>query len=100
MGNLEEHVFKAPRQVTRLREFYRTHITLVGDVVRTQARTKSVYRSRGVLVTGVDVYGSRRREEWLKQLPSGTKIRATRLYDHLACLLDQKKQAEADLLLD
>jgi hypothetical protein len=26
-------------------------------VVRTQARIKSVYRSRGVLVSGVDVYG-------------------------------------------
>jgi hypothetical protein len=73
-------------------------MTLVGDVVRTQARIKSAYRSRGVLVTGIDVYSSRRREEWLKQLPSGTKIRATRLYAHLDFLLDQKKQAEADLL--
>ena len=40
---------------------------LVGDVVRAQARIKSLYRSRGVLVTGLDVYGSRRREEWQKQ---------------------------------
>jgi hypothetical protein len=73
-------------------------MTLVTDVVRTQVRIKTVYRSRGVLVTGVDVYSSRRREEWLKQLPSSTKIRATRLYDQLDFLLNQKKQAEADLL--
>jgi transposase len=73
-------------------------MTLVSDVVRTQARIKSLYRSRGVLVTGIDVYSSRRREEWLKQLPSSTKIRATRLYAHLDFLLEQKKQAEADLL--
>ncbi len=98
VGNLDKYVFKAPRQFTRLREFSRTHMTLVTDVVRTQARIKSVYRSRGVLVTGVDVYGSRRREEWLKQLPSSSKIRATRLYAHLDFLLEQKKQAEADLL--
>jgi transposase len=98
VGNLDKHVFKAPRQFTRLREFSRTHMTLVGDVVRTQARIKSVYRSRGVLVTGIDVYGSRRRNEWLEQLPSSTQIRATRLYDHLDFLLGQKKQAEADLL--
>ncbi len=98
VGNLDKHVFKAPRQFTRLREFSRTHMTLVGDVVRTQARIKSVYRSRGVLVTGIDVYGSRRRNEWLEQLPSSTQIRATRLYDHLDFLLEQKKQAEADLL--
>jgi hypothetical protein len=73
-------------------------MTLVSDVVRTQARIKSVFRSRGVLVTGVDVYSSRRRKEWLKQLPATTEIRATRLYDHLDFLLEQKKQAEADLL--
>jgi len=98
VGNLDKYVFKAPRQFTQLREFSRTHMTLVTDVVRTQARIKSVYRSRGVLVTGVDVYRTRRREEWLKQLPSSTKIRATRLYDQLDFLLAQKKQAEADLL--
>jgi len=98
VGNLDKYVFKAPRQFTRLREFSRTHMTLVTDVVRTQARIKSVYRSRGVLVTGIDVYGSRRREEWLNQLPSSTKLRATRLYAHLDFLLEQKKQAEADLL--
>jgi transposase len=98
VGNLDKYVFKSPRQFTMLREFSRTHMTLVGDVVRSQARIKSVYRSRGVLVTGIDVYSSRRREEWLKQLPFSTKIRATRLYDQLDFLLDQKKQAEADLL--
>jgi transposase len=98
VGNLEKHVFKAPRQFSRLREFSRAHMTLVTDVVRTQARIKSVYRSRGVLVSGVDVYGARRREEWLAQLPSASRSRATRLYDHLDFLLDQKKQAEHDLL--
>jgi transposase len=98
VGNLDKVVFKAPRQFARLREFSRTHMTLVTDVVRTQARIKSVYRSRGVLVTGIDVYGPRRREEWLNQLPFSTKIRATRLYDHLDFLLEQKKQAEVDLL--
>ena len=47
---------------------------LASDVVRMQARIKSIYRSRGVLVTGIDVYTARRREEWLKQLPSNTQI--------------------------
>ncbi len=48
VGNLDKLGFKAPRQLTRLRELSRTHITLVGDVVRVQARIKSVYRSRGI----------------------------------------------------
>ena len=98
VGDLGKTVFKAPRQFTRLRELSRIHMTLVGDVVRVQARIKSVYRSRGVMVTGVDVYGSRRREQWQKQLCSSAQSRATRLYDHLDFLLEEKKQAEADLL--
>jgi transposase len=98
VGNLDKPVFKAPRQFTRLRELSRIHMTLVGDVVRVQSRIKSLYRSRGVLVTGVDVYSSRRREAWQKQLCSSAQTRATRLYAHLDFLLEQKKQAEADLL--
>jgi hypothetical protein len=34
-------------------------MTLVGNAVRAQARTRSIYRSRGVLVTGVDVHSLR-----------------------------------------
>ncbi len=98
VGNLDKPVFKAPRQFTRLRELSRIHMTLVTDVVRVQARIKSLYRSRGILVSGVNVYGVRHRVEWQQQLCSSAQARATRLYDHLDFLLDQKKQAEADLL--
>ncbi len=68
VGDLGKRVFKAPRQFTRLRELSRIHMTLVGDVVRAQARIKSLYRSRGILVSGVKVYSVRPREEWQKQL--------------------------------
>jgi transposase len=98
VGNLDKPVFKSPRQFTRLRELSRIHMTLVGDVVRGQSRIKSLYRSRGIFVTGVNVYGVRHREQWQKQLSSSAQTRATRLYDHLDFLLEQKKQAEADLL--
>jgi transposase len=95
---LETSVFKAPSQFTRLRECARSHMTLVSDGVRVQARIKSVYRSQGVFVSGVDVYGARLREPWLDKLPSSIRPRATRLYEQLDFLLDQKKEAEADLL--
>ncbi len=98
VGNLDKPVFKSPRQFTHLRELSRIHLTLVGDVVRGQARIKSLYRSRGIFVFGVNVYGVRHREEWKAQLSSSAKARAVRLYDHLDFLLEQKKQAEADLL--
>lgn len=94
--DLDKPVFKAPRQFTRLRELSRIHMTLVGDAVRAQSRIKS--RSRGVLVSGVNVYGVRHREDWQKQLCSSAQTRATRLYAHLDFLLEQKKQAESDLL--
>ena len=98
VGNLDKQVFKAPRRFSQLRELSRTHITLVGDVVRAQARIKSLYRARGILVTGMNVYSARQRAEWQGQLSSSVQTRATRLYDHLDFLLEQKKQAEGDLL--
>ena len=98
VSNLDKIIFKAPRQFTQLRELSRIHITLVGDSARVKARIKSLYRSRGVFVSGKNVYSARHREDWQKQLCSSAQTRATRLYDHLDFLLDQKKQAEADLL--
>jgi hypothetical protein len=73
-------------------------LTLVGDVVRAQSRLKSLYRSRGVPVSGENVYGVRQREAWQAQLPASAQPRATRLYAHFDFLLEQKKEAEADLL--
>jgi transposase len=98
VGNLDKTVFKSPRQFTRLRDLSRSHMTLVVDVVRAQARIKSLYRSRGILVAGVNVYAVRQRKEWQEQLCASAQTRATRLYDPLDFLLEQKKQAEADLL--
>ncbi len=98
VGSLDKPIFKAPRQFTRLREFSRIHMTLVGDAVRVQARIKSLYRSRGIMVSGENVYGVRQRAEWQKQLSSSAQTRAKRLYDHLDFLMEQKKQAEADLV--
>jgi len=58
-----------------------------------------------IVVTGItqsrdpkDVYSPRHRGERQKQLSSNAQTRATRLYDHLDFLLEQKKQAEAGLL--
>jgi transposase len=100
VGNLGKSVFKAPREFTRLRELSRIHMTLVGDVVRAQSRIKSLYRSRGVLVSGENVYGIRHREAWQQQLPASAQARATRLYTQLDFLLAQKDEAEADLLCE
>ncbi len=44
VGNLDKTVFQSPRPFTRLRDLSRIHMTLVVDVVRAQARIKSLYR--------------------------------------------------------
>ncbi len=98
VGNLDKQVFKAPRQYGQLRELSRTHVTLVGDAVRVQSRIKSLYRARGICVTGENVYSVRQRKQWQEQLSSSAQTRVTRLYAHFDFLLEQKKQAEADLL--
>lgn len=54
VGGIDKRIFKAPRQFTRLRELSRIHMTLVGDVIRVQSRIKSLYRSRGVMVCGLN----------------------------------------------
>jgi len=97
-GSLEKRILKAPRQFTVLRELSRTHMTVVRDVVRVQARLKSLYRSRGIPVPGPTVYSTRHREEWQKQLPPSARRRAARLYAELDFLVEQKSQAERDLL--
>lgn len=98
VGSLDKSVFQAPRQFTRLRELSRIHMTLVTDVVRSQSRIKGLYRSRGVRVSGENVYGMRHRETWQEQLPSSAQTRAKRLYAQLDFLLEQKDEAEADLV--
>ena len=50
-------VFKAPTRFALLRELARTYSMITRDVVRTQNRLKSVYRSRGMGTAGTSIYG-------------------------------------------
>ena len=97
-GALEKRIFKAPREFSALRELSRMHMTVVQEVVRVQARIKSLYRSRGILVAGLSVYSARHREEWQQRLPASARLRAAPLYAQLDFLVEQKKQVERDLL--
>lgn len=98
VGSLDKTIFKAPRQFTMLRELARTHSTITRDLVRVQARIKSIYRSRGVATPGRSVYNQHNREQWLKQLPPAARAAATRLYEHYDFLLELKEHAQAELL--
>jgi transposase len=97
-GTLEKRIFKAPRQFSVLRELSRIHITAAHDLVRVQLRIKSLYRSRGIRVSGGSVYSARHRDPWQERLPGSVQMRATRLYEQFDFLAAQKKQAERHLL--
>jgi hypothetical protein len=89
---------KAPREFGALREPSRIPITVVHEVVRVQARIQRLYRSRGIPVAGLSVYGARHREAWQRRLPASARMRAAPLYAQLDFLIAQKKQIERDLL--
>jgi transposase len=97
-GTLDKRIFKAPRQFAMLRELARTHQAISRDLVRVQARLKSVYRSRGISTPGRMVYGKAHRGRWQEQLPATAQSTATRLYEQLDFLVVLKEKAEQDLI--
>ena len=97
-GTLEKRIFKAPRQFAMLRELARSHQMIARDLVRAQARLKSVYRSRGIRTPGRTVYGRTHREQWQQQLPATARTTAARLYEQIDFLVALKEHAEEDLV--
>jgi transposase len=70
-----------------LKELVRGHENVVDDSTRSKNRLKAIYRSRGLLVPGRDVYKLEEREDWLSKLDSvGLRTRAEWLYTHIESL--------------
>ncbi len=100
IGAIDKPVFKAPVQFRKLRETARVHEMLVRDVVRVQARLKSIYRSRGVATPGATVYSPAHRQHWLAKLPPASAYAAGRLYEHYDALTGIKDQTTAELVAE
>jgi len=71
-----------------------------GDVVRVKNRLKSVYRSRGVQVSGPSVYARSKRGEFLRRLPKTARPLAELLYEELDALAGLKRQAKRAMLAE
>jgi transposase len=97
-GKLDQRVFKAPQSFGALRELARSHQAVSRDLVRAQARLKSIYRARGVSTKGQVVYGTRQRDAWLTELPGPSTRRAQRTYEQIDFLTELKQRAEEELL--
>ena len=97
-GSIRGSVFKAPRELGRLRELVRVHSMLVSDVMRVQLRMKSMYRARSVDVSGRAVYAKATRESYLRQMPTRCQWAIDKLYEQYDAVLELKKDAEKELI--
>lgn len=97
-GQIGRAVYKAPRQFSRLRELARVYGKLVGDVVRTKNRLRSLFRRRGVSCAGPQVYDSERRRELSAVLPASIQPAVELLGVELECLEALRAEAEAAMV--
>jgi len=96
-GAIETRVYKAPQHLAALRSAVRAHGFAVRDVVRAKNRLKAAFLSRGV-VTDSTVHDTKRREAWLKQLPTVHRRLAEWLGRELDQLEPLRQEAEDWLL--
>lgn len=97
-GRVGQSVFKAPRQYAKLREMARVYTLLTRDVARTKNRIKSLYRKRGVVCSGEEVFHGQRREVRLRELPAALRPAVQLLGVELDCLEELKGEAEEAML--
>lgn len=99
-GAIKKRVFKEAGAFGKLRELGRTHAMIVQDVVRVKNRIKSLYRSRGIAVPGMQVYSVAGREPLLPKLSEATRAAATTLYAQHDAIEEIRKRAEKELVTE
>jgi transposase len=97
-GRLGRVVFKAPRQFAKLRELARVYGLLTRDVARTKNRLKSLFRRRGILCPGDEIFHSKVREARLKELPAAMRQAVEVLGTELDCLEELKAEIQEAML--
>ena len=68
------------------------------DVVRVQARSKAIYRSRGIPTQDKRIYHPKGREAWLEKLPPAGRWPTERLPEVYDRLSDLKQATEQELV--
>ncbi len=94
-------VFHSAFDTLSLKELVRNYLTLVEDATKTKLRIKSMFRARGILTPGRQVFIPQRRDEWLDQLPSaGARMRAEHLLTTLDTLTALRRRAKAAMVVE
>ena len=73
---------------------------LEADSVRVQSRIKALLRSRGVSVSGGDVYSTKGREAWLSKLPQSARSLAELLFLEYDGLEGLRQRAEREMIAE
>lgn len=94
LGAIERSVYKERGHFGALGYRARGYRWIRDDAVRVKNRLKSVYRSRGVAVSGTAVYTASKRGAYLARLPRPAQPLAELLYEELDALEAQKRKAE------
>ncbi len=100
IGDIKTKVYKKRGEFATLGHLARAYGTLVVDTVRTQNRIKSLLRSRGISVSGKQVYSAGGRQQWLPKLPVQSRCQADLLYCQYDALLELRKRAEKEMLTE
>jgi transposase len=96
-AGLLKPVYHGSASTQVLKQLAHNYDSITGDTQRVMNRVKSLYRSRGIACSGMDVYYTRNRKLWLSKLTEeGQSLRAEFLYkqlDHLRPLRRDAKKA-------
>lgn len=95
---IERRVFKAPGTYGALREAVRAHLVMQQNLVRAKNRLKGIFRARGFMHTGVDLYRPDRRVDWLDKIPRVARKRAVLLGSEVDRISEVADKTEAWLL--
>jgi transposase len=97
-GQVRKAVYKNPKSFARLRELARVYVKLVGDVVRTKNRLRSLFRRRGVACAAEEIYDPETRRECLELLPVSMRPAVELLGLELDCLKPLRLEAQAAMV--
>jgi len=100
IGAIRTKVYKKRGNFGRLGYQVKAHTLLVADSVRVQSRIKALLRSRGVAVSGGDVYSTKGREEWLSKLPQSARSLAELLFLEYDGVEELRQRAEREMILE
>jgi transposase len=98
-NSIEVRVYKQLGRFGRLRELSKVHRMQVRDSVRVQNRILSLYRSRGI-ATDDSLYNSKKREEWLVQLPARTQTAADSLLRQYDVVEPLRRESEKTMIAE